>query len=139
MLSKVSYFKDTIRCFQMIYYLLYSAEILYGGSTMENEMESIESVEIIEGVQDIASLQNPKTQNQNKTIDCKAAFCNAPCCANPSDIFTISTAVSYLLYQKLNTCQLNTIINLITLISANLSSFVTQIEINEGVNVQPPF
>ncbi|MEG2813136.1 MAG: hypothetical protein RSA79_00905 [Oscillospiraceae bacterium] len=79
-------------------------------------------------------------QNEEKPTKSNISnFCNAPCCVNPSDIFTIAAAFSLLLYKEYNVCQLNTIINLLTLITANLTSFVDQIEINQGEEVQPPF
>lgn len=64
-------------------------------------------------------------------------FCDARCCIDPLELFSTAAAVSILLYENLNVCQLNTIINLCSMITANLSGFVTQIEINSGEQVQP--
>lgn len=81
-----------------------------------------------------ASEESTTGQNSNK----KTSFCNAPCCFEPMDVFAIASSISLLLYKELNICQLSTLINLITLILSNLSAFVSQAQINEGVEVQPP-
>ena len=72
----------------------------------------------------------------NKT---KKDFCNADCCVPPIDIFSTAAGISLLLYENYNLCQLETILNLLTLIEGNLTGFITQIEINKTDQVEPPF
>lgn len=77
-------------------------------------------------------------QSKSNT-DPHKAWCEAPCCYNATEIFSAAAGVSLLLYQNLNICQLETVVNLLTLINANLAAFITQAEINSGEQVEPPF
>jgi len=81
------------------------------------------------------STSNSKSPQKNSNND----WCEASCCVNPIDIFTIASALSLLFYKELNLCQLNTLLNLLTLVSANLDAYLSQVEINKGNIVQPPF
>lgn len=58
-------------------------------------------------------------------------------CLPPETFFTAAAGVSALLAANLSQDQLNTVINLLTLITANLSAIVTQEEICAGNIVQP--
>ena len=58
-------------------------------------------------------------------------------CLPPDSVFTAAAGVSALLAAHLSQAQLNTVINLLTLITANLSAIVTQEEICAGNIVQP--
>lgn len=58
-------------------------------------------------------------------------------CPSPETVFATASAVSALLASKLTTEEMNTVINLLSLITANLSAVVTQQEICAGTVIQP--
>ncbi len=59
-------------------------------------------------------------------------------CTSPEEIFAIATALTVLLSKELNQKQMSTMINFLALLLANLSAVLTQIQICEGVEIQPP-
>ena len=58
-------------------------------------------------------------------------------CLPPQTVFAAAASVSAMLAAHLSQAELNTVINLLTLITANLSAIVTQEEICAGNIVQP--
>lgn len=62
---------------------------------------------------------------------------NTKYCPSPAEIFTAASALSALLVSHLDQRQINTVINLLSLVTANLSAVVTQQDICEGDIIQP--
>lgn len=62
---------------------------------------------------------------------------NKKYCPSPAEIFTAASALSAFLAANLDQREINTVINLLSLVTANLSAVVTQQEICEGDIVQP--
>lgn len=58
-------------------------------------------------------------------------------CLPPQTVFSAAASISAMLAAHLSQAELNTVINLLTLITANLSAIVTQEEICAGNIVQP--
>lgn len=56
-------------------------------------------------------------------------------CTSPETVFAIATSFSYFLAQNFNQIELETLINIMGLITSNLSAIITQIEICEGESV----
>lgn len=69
----------------------------------------------------------------------KSGLQEKPCCYDPVELFSTAAAISILLYKQLSACQIDTVINLLTLITANLSAFATQQDINKGEDPVPPY
>lgn len=64
---------------------------------------------------------------------------DTPCCLPPCELFSTAASIALLLYKEMNKCQLETMVNLLTLLVANLAALVTQIDINQGQEINPPF
>ena len=73
----------------------------------------------------------------NGKSDKSDAHKNKKCCPSPAEIFTTASALSAFLAANLDQREINTVINLLSLVTANLSAVVTQQEICEGDVVQP--
>lgn len=86
------------------------------------------------------SSQNSLNNSSAKTRTTQFDPCTDPkCCMDPCDLYSIAGAIALLLYNELNLCQLKTMVNLFALIEYNLAAIVTQILINKGTPVNPPF
>lgn len=59
------------------------------------------------------------------------------CPASPTQVFAAASALSAFLIANLDQRELNTVINLLSLVTANLSAVVTQQDICEGDVIQP--
>ena len=75
--------------------------------------------------------------DRNGKSDKSDAHKNKKCCPSPAEIFTTASALSAFLAANLDQREINTVINLLSLVTANLSAVVTQQEICEGDVVQP--
>lgn len=75
----------------------------------------------------------------NYASDCN---CNTEASGNykisPCELFSVAGSISLLLYNNLTFSEIETLNNLIDLISANLSAMITQCEINAGEQIQEP-
>lgn len=59
-------------------------------------------------------------------------------CTSPGEVFTIANALAALFAANMTQDQLQTLINMLTLLVAGLATIVTQQQICEGIVVQPP-
>lgn len=75
--------------------------------------------------------------DRNGKRDKSDAYKNKKRCPSPAEIFTAASALSAFLAANLDQREINTVINLLSLVTANLSAVVTQQEICEGEVVQP--
>lgn len=80
--------------------------------------------------------QNSLSEHGGKR-DKSDAHKNKKYCPSPAEIFTAASALSAFLAANLDQREINTVINLLSLVTANLSAVVTQQEICEGDIVQP--
>lgn len=80
--------------------------------------------------------QNSLSEHSGKR-DKSDAHKNKKYCPSPAEIFTAASALSAFLASNLDQREINTVINLLSLVTANLSAVVTQQEICEGDIVQP--
>lgn len=77
-----------------------------------------------------SSPEEARTPNSQTTAN------NLPHCTSPESVFSIATSLAVLFASKLNQDELQTLINLLTLLIAGISSIVTQQQICEGIIVQ---
>lgn len=71
-----------------------------------------------------------------QTTAAQAAAAQA-CCPSPMQLFTVATAFSAFLAANLTFTEIQTLSNLLFLIQNNLTAFITQKEICEGLPVIP--
>ena len=81
----------------------------------------------------IANKINPTANKEqiNKAIIAKK-------CTSPSELFSMATAITIIFARELNQKQLETLINLIALVLSGISAIVTQQQLCQGEDVQPP-
>lgn len=77
-----------------------------------------------------SSPEEARTPNPQTTAN------NLPHCTSPETVFSIAMSLAILFASKLNQDELQTLINLLTLLTAGISSIVTQQQICEGIIVQ---
>lgn len=56
-------------------------------------------------------------------------------CPKPETVFAVATSFSYFLAENLNRIELETLLNILSLIVSNISAIITQIEICKGESV----
>lgn len=60
------------------------------------------------------------------------------CCTSPEQIFGLAASLAVFLRSHLTTLEVQTLINLLSLLVANLSTMVIQEQLCEGIIVTPP-
>ena len=88
------------------------------------------------GSQSAAQNQTPTQENQSTPQGVSST--PAASCTSPEQVFGVAAAMALLLRKNLTTLQIQTLINLLTLLVSNLSTFIIQQQLCEGVIVQPP-
>lgn len=74
---------------------------------------------------------NTNTNDAEQTDDSKTI----QNCTSPETVFAVATSFSYFLAKNFNKIELETLINIMGLITSNISAIITQIEICEGESV----
>lgn len=60
------------------------------------------------------------------------------CCTSPEQVFGLATSLAVFLRARLTTLEVQTLINLLTLLVSNLATMVIQEQLCEGIIVTPP-
>ncbi|WMJ21892.1 hypothetical protein RBG61_07730 [Paludicola sp. MB14-C6] len=82
-------------------------------------------------------LENNRDNNTSNAYQKAKKISDSKCpyYVNPCEIVAVAAALSLLLGNNLETCQISTLVNLLNVLSQNLSSIVVQREINSGQSV----